>query len=244
MLNRLISFSVLTCICIVVSSLTTAHAATADLFVTDYTNHAIYRIDGDTGENLGVFASLNYPTSLTFGTDGDLYVSKRNTDQVVRLDGDTGSAIETFISSGLSITCDLAFGPDGNLYVSSNSAETIVQSDGTSTQPFAQSALLAGPHGLLFHTDGDLYVVGNRSLNVVRFDGDTGAVIGQFTSGGPFLSPIDLEFGQDGNLYVSDYTADAIFQVQRYHRCLYGCICLCKWSPRDGIRPGWQLIRL
>jgi streptogramin lyase len=40
---------------------------------------------------------------------------------------------------------------------------------------------------------------------VVRFDGKTGAFEGDFTKGGPLKFPAGLDFGPDGNLYVTSF---------------------------------------
>jgi len=39
---------------------------------------------------------------------------------------------------------------------------------------------------------------------VLKYDGTTGAFIGVFASGNGISAPLDVKFGADGNLYVSD----------------------------------------
>jgi DNA-binding beta-propeller fold protein YncE len=48
--------------------------------------------------------------------------------------------------------------------------------------------------------------------SVVRFDGQTGAFEGTFTRGGPLRLPGGLDFGPDGNLYVSSFYWDTILK--------------------------------
>src|SRR5262245_32743033 len=48
--------------------------------------------------------------------------------------------------------------------------------------------------------------------SVVRFDGSTGAFEGNFTSGGPLRLPSGLDFGPDGNLYVSSFYWDTVLR--------------------------------
>ena len=61
-----------------------------------------------------------------------------------------------------------------------------------------------GPDG---NNDGvaDLYVTDMRTGQVLRFDGTSGSLIDVFVEAGAggLHSPVDLEFGPDGNLYVS-----------------------------------------
>lgn len=49
---------------------------------------------------------------------------------------------------------------------------------------------------------------------VVRFDGATGAYEGPFTLGGPLRLPAGVDFGPDGNLYVTSFYWDTVL---KYH---------------------------
>ncbi len=48
--------------------------------------------------------------------------------------------------------------------------------------------------------------------SVVRFDGQTGNFEGTFTIGGPLRLPSGLDFGPDGNLYVSSFYWDTVLE--------------------------------
>ncbi len=48
--------------------------------------------------------------------------------------------------------------------------------------------------------------------SVVRFDGQTGAFEGDFTRGGPLRLPAGLDFGPDGNLYVTSFYWDTVLR--------------------------------
>jgi sugar lactone lactonase YvrE len=64
------------------------------------------------------------------------------------------------------------------------------------------------------------YLVGNTSgNNVARFDQTTGASLGDFISAGSggLVSPDDLTWGPDGNLYVSSSAANTTGQILRYN---------------------------
>jgi DNA-binding beta-propeller fold protein YncE len=48
--------------------------------------------------------------------------------------------------------------------------------------------------------------------SVVRFDGATGSYEGTFTQGGPLRLPAGLDYGPDGNLYVSSFYWDTVLE--------------------------------
>lgn len=82
-----------------------AFGPSGDLFVGRLFTEGIFRIDGTSGENLGVFATAPglYPEGMTFGPNGDLFV--RNGDpgeghegEVLHFDGTTGALLGQFNS--------------------------------------------------------------------------------------------------------------------------------------------------
>jgi len=209
-------------------------AQSGDLLVGNAGSNSVSLYDGATGAPLGEFVApgsggLASPRGLAFGPDGNLYVSSRNSSSVLRYDGSTGVFIDTFVpsgSGGLSTAVGLTFGPDGNLYVASRGNNGVVRFDGT-TGAFSDLFVAPGSGGLLdprdpeFGPDGDLYVSSAGNNTVRRYDGDTGNFIGVFASSASLgagcatclSQPVGIDWGPDGNLYVSSYNNN---RVQRY----------------------------
>ena len=128
------------------------------------------RLDGDTGEYLGLFVDGGPPMSgfgMTVGPDGNLYVagiaSPSHEALVARFDTQTHQYIDTFVapgSGGLDEATDLTFGPDGNLYVASAYTSTVLRYDGQ-TGAFLNVFASEGvgyPEDMRFGPDGNLYV--------------------------------------------------------------------------------------
>jgi sugar lactone lactonase YvrE len=151
-------------------------------------NPAVMRYDGTTGAFLGVFAGgghLNAPVSVLFGPDGNLYVADHGNNVVYRYDGTTGAFKDLFIPAG--------------------------------------SGGLGGPLGMVFAPDGkndgklDLYIANHDTHNILRYNGttgapdpspgNTGATYAAYDSG-TLNHPLDLKFGPDGNLYVTNAGRD------------------------------------
>ncbi len=74
--------------------------------------------------------------------------------------------------------------------------------------------LSTAPKIVQAQTSRDLYVSSFANNKVVRYNGTTGALIGDFTSGGGLDQATGLVFGPDGNLYVSNGGGN---QVIRYN---------------------------
>jgi streptogramin lyase len=186
--------------------------ASADLFVSSFSQHSIRRYDETTGAFISTFiaagsGNLSAPHRSLFGPDGAFYVASANNDRILRYDGTTGAYLGIFAQAPqLDYPVDFQWGPDGNLYVSSQLNDSIVRFNG-STGAFLDvfvapgSGGLQGPSGIQFH-NGDLFVAGRFSNAAYRYDGTTGAH--ELTIGtGVINVGYGLDFGPDGNLYVA-----------------------------------------
>ncbi len=191
-------------------------ASGQDLLVGSWSTHSVRRYDSTSGDFLGNFVSpgsggLTTPDGLDLGPDGNLYVSSSDTNQVLRYDGQTGAFIDIFASAGLVRPSYLKFRDDGFLYVCSGFTDQVLRFDaetGASGGVFASGGGLDFPAGLTWH-DGLLYVSGfSGGGGVFRYDAVTGDFVDVFTPDP--VGPLYLRFGDDGNLYVSDYSQDSI----------------------------------
>jgi DNA-binding beta-propeller fold protein YncE len=178
---------------------------------------------------------LSGPRDLVVGADGNIYVASAGTGSVIRYNGSTGQLIGTFVapgSGGLGDPFGLTFGPDGNLYVGSRGTpygtNSVYRYNGTTggiinTFVTAGSGGLNDPIGLAFGADGNLYVSSFSSHSVMRYQGPSGSAPGSplpatgqtgatfvAAGSGGLITPEELTFGPDGNLYVSDANAGVL----------------------------------
>lgn len=97
-----------------------------------------------------------------------------------------------------------------DFYVSSNATHSVELFDGV-TGEHIKSFVTAGLGGLaqtqevIFLEDGSLLVTGLGSPVLKRYDGETGAYLGDFTSGYTLNKPTKTNIGPDGYLYVSQW---------------------------------------
>ena len=206
-----------------------AVAPNGDVYVADMYNNTVNRFDGS-GAFLGIFANseLTSPTGMAWGPDGYLYVANSGDggqSYIVRFDA-AGNPVDAspFVpsSTGLYYPGAIAFGPDGNLYIadSSNGAvDKVIRTTGafsTLVPPGCPSTPFSNPQGVAFGPDHNLYVSdagygcadgsvpgGWADFGVYTYDTD-GNLLGTFVAPNVLSTPIDLAFGPNGNLYVTD----------------------------------------
>jgi glucose/arabinose dehydrogenase len=203
-----------------------------DVYVADAANNVVDQFSAS-GAFLDTFISsgLFMPSGMAFGPDGNLYVANwgpGNDSYIVRFDS-SGSPVDgsPFVpsSTGLYDPGAIAFGPDGNLYIadSSNDAvDTVILTSGlfsTLIPAGCPSTPFSNPQGVAFGPDGGLYVSDAGygcydpsapgqylDFGVYKYD-TSGNLLGTFVATNLLDTPIDLAFGPDGNVYVTDSDA-------------------------------------
>ena len=206
-----------------------AHSTRAELFVSSFSGHRVYRYSETNGAAIGtgVFVAtasggLDLPHGLAFGPDGNLYVASAGNDAVLRYHGSTGAFLDAFISPTngvLDYPVWLEFRPDGFLYVSSQLNNSVLRfhaTNGAFAGTFVTngSGGLNGPSGLTWGADGHLYVVGRFGHQLLKYDGTNGAFLQAIATGGPLAQPFGVKVGPDGHLYVVSGNSNS---VVRYH---------------------------
>jgi streptogramin lyase len=155
-------------------------------------------------------------------------ISSIRNNSVLRYNDKTGEFIDTFVpagSNGLDGPSGIIIGPDNNLYVISIRTDSVLRYDGK-TGKFIDTFVnnkdeIDFAEDLLFGSDGSFYLT---SLNlrepsknsVRRYDGTTGAFIDNFVApgSGGLYGPLGINFGNDGNLYVTSVFSN---QILRYN---------------------------
>ena len=180
--------------------------SSGDIYIGDYQNSRIRRVDGSTGiittvagngsrgysgdGGLATQATLNKPPYVTLDVSGNLYISDHYNHRIRKIDGSTG-IITTVAGNGSN-----GFSGDG----------------GPATQ-----ASLYYPSGVSVTASGDLYISDKNNQRIRKVDGITGTITtvagdgsqGYSGDGGPailgsFNDPQDIFATASGDIYIAD----------------------------------------
>jgi streptogramin lyase len=200
-----------------------AAAAPGDLYVTDYSNDALYRIDPNTGGVTLVVQDavlFNSPAGLTFDQSGKLLVATYESG-LVRVDPQSGVVVPVVGDPPLEQATGVAVTRGRNIFLSDQGLDNggrISRIDGSSAvtlAPGLDAGPLDTPDGLTATPQGNLLAVSREDpKGVVRVDSGTGA-IARVTNGTMFNDPYGIDRAPDGNIYVADEGAGKIFKVAR-----------------------------
>jgi sugar lactone lactonase YvrE len=186
-----------------------------NLFIADWGNHRVRRVDAETGVITTVAgtvrkgfsgdggpatsAELRFPFGVAVDGAGNLFIADSGNHRIRRVDAGTG-IITTVAGTG-----DRGFQGDG----------------GSATR-----AQLAGPQGLVVDGTGNLFIADRDNSRVRRVDAATGvittvagtSVFGFSGDGGPatnaqIMSPGGVAVDRTGNLFIADTGNDRIRRV-------------------------------
>jgi DNA-binding beta-propeller fold protein YncE len=189
-----------------------AVAPNGDLLVGDFLNDRILRFTAN-GVFLNVFSSdaaVDSPFDVVIGTGGDVFVASAGpTSNIARLDANTGLVITPSFTSGnvtpVGVPQYLEFGPALAL---TDVAGHLFRFDPI-TGAHISTGTFDNPEGVAYNAAGDLFLAQRISDNIIKIPAGGGPAEVIIPSGTFPESPLDIEFGPTGLLYVS---ADAIYR--------------------------------
>lgn len=157
------------------------HYSTGDFYLSDATNHALYRMPaGSTTVSpvtltLSGGATLNKPRGLSFGPDGKLYIANSGGNNVLVVDvsNNTGG-LDT---SGLSEPYGVAFDNRGSFYVTNNTGNSVYRKPVTSAPgapltygQLTSFASIPTPGGMDADASGYLFVADISTNGIYRIN--------------------------------------------------------------------------
>jgi streptogramin lyase len=207
-------------------------SSAAPIYIADFGNARIIRIDDLSGSGWTVFSDANRvagPEWVDVDRQGHLYVVDFPNNRIVRLDDMTGQGYTSYGTQGsgpgqfLEPSCiDVA--ADGHIYVTDSGNNRVVRIDDMTGAGWTTYGPAAGPNALSIPycttvgPDGRIYITDKNNNRIVRIDDMTGK--GFTTFGGPragrgtgqFAFPEGITVTTD-HIYVTDYNNNRIVRI-------------------------------
>jgi Ca2+-binding RTX toxin-like protein len=173
-----------------------------NLFIADFNNHRIRRVDADTqiittvagtstsgynGDGIpAVEASLNFPYDVDVDAEGNVLIADLSNSRIRRVDAVTG-IITTVAGDGTA-----GFDGDGGPAV---------------------DAVINRPQGVTVDGFGNIFIADSENNLVRRIDAVTGIITTVETPDASLLGPSDTAVDADGNLFIADVGNHRILRV-------------------------------
>jgi streptogramin lyase len=196
----------------------------AGIYITDYFNNRLIKVDDMSGANWHAFAGFAAPGSfrftrihrVTMDAAGRIYVSDWQGHRIVRMDDITGKNLVTLGTKGNGVGQffepeEVAIGPDGKIYVADYQNHRIVRfndMDGSGWTTFGTQGSGVGqfffPQGIWIAPDNRIYIGDTFNYRLVRIDNMSGAGWVSYNLGNP-VAPTGVAVTSTGRIYFSDY---------------------------------------
>jgi len=189
--------------------------ASGNIYIADYGNHCIRKIDASTGDITTVAgngaagysgdggpadaANLNFPYGAAIDASGNIYIADTNNNRIRKVDASTG-----------------------NISTVAGNATGGYSGDGGP----AASASINHPTGAAIDASGNIYIADNYNHRIRKVDASTGnistiagnGIAGYSGDGGPAASaslylPIDAAIDASGNIYIASSNGGRIRKV-------------------------------
>ncbi len=176
------------------------------LYVTNGTTVSMY--NPDTGDHLGDldlhYSGTAMPRMLTIGPDDYLYVGDFNSRTIKQFDLQTNTYVDTFATIS---TCEKMMFYDGYLYYSDYFSSKVHRLNGTTGAAIDSPITVGSATGFAISDDGYFYVTNNATTLYVY---DSSFNLVHTFSDGAFQQAWDIEFGDDGDLYMASWGANNV----------------------------------
>ncbi len=175
----------------------------------------LFRFDAETGRLLGAFgtgAGIRDPRGIRLSPGGEFIAVNNGNDRILKLDVKTGVLIDALPPFEKLNPGGGKFARDGCYYVGSRTLKSVVAFDLSGKREpsaFALPDSVAFPRGIAISPGNDLYVAsgtnpatGESRNTILHFD-PWGRPEDSFHVDDEELSPLDLEIGPNGNVFVA-----------------------------------------
>ncbi|MEC8553830.1 MAG: NHL repeat-containing protein [Planctomycetota bacterium] len=149
---------------------------------------------------------LNAARAIAIGSEGEVLVADTSTRDIYKV---TQDKAEPITGGKIGMPMDIAVAKDGSLYIADLELRRLFKIEAGSQEPKELAAV--NPRGVGIGADGKVWVVSQQKaqLQIVDDSGKVEAVVADRK----FQFPHQIAFDEDGNAYVTDGYAKAVWKV-------------------------------
>ncbi|MBP7868199.1 MAG: hypothetical protein KA419_19895 [Acidobacteria bacterium] len=186
--------------------------ATPSVWVANYEDGTVTRLDSSTGAVLGTCGVGKWPAGVAVDASGNAWVTNMGSGTVSKLNGSTGGLMGTYPVG--SFPTGIAVDPSGNVWVANQAGGSITKLNGATGATLGTYAIGGSPNGVAVDPSGDVWVTDNGPYSniVSRLRGATGAVVGTSTVGD---SPFGIAVDASGHVWVSNGVSNTVSKLDR-----------------------------
>lgn len=175
----------------------------------------VFRFDADTGQFEGSFVrggEIVDPRGIRLSPDGASVVVNNGDNRILKLNANVGTLVQALPAVPGLNPGGGKFGWDGRYYVGSRTLKSVIVFDLSGKgdlSTFVDGTFVAFPRGIGISPTKELYLAsgtnpatGDGRNTILRFDG-LGRLDDSFDVDDNELSPLDIEIGPNGNVFVS-----------------------------------------
>jgi len=177
-----------------------------DIYITDYLNFRILKIDRKTYETTVVATGIPYPTDLVFDNNGNIFITTGGGMNITKIDTANNTSV---FASGISFPGSLVLLWDNSLLVAAGGSNSIVKVSSTGVVTTHYSSGLNNPGGISMDKTGNIYFVEHNigKLRMLTPDLNLSFLSNTMPYGAGFT-----QVSPDGSLFVTDTLQAAIFK--------------------------------
>lgn len=217
------------------ASRTSGTSEASQIFVADWANHRVVRMDDMEGANWTAFGSqsasrpkFDFPISIGMDSTGRVYVTEQRRPRIVRFDNRRNASAEELLLPGMAneqvnkyVGSWIFVDQVGKIFVTYDGSHRIVRVDdmqGTNWIAFGSEGSGTGqfryPAGVWVDANHRIHIADFDNFRIVRMDDMHGAnwtALGSYGSGtSEFVNPCGIWGDQQGRIYVADQGNDRI----------------------------------
>jgi streptogramin lyase len=184
--------------------------ATPSVWVANYSDGTVTRLNSSTGAALGTYGVGYSPAGVAVDGAGNVWITNMGANTVSKLNGANGSTLGTYAVG--SSPAGVAVDASGNVWVANTGANTVSKLNGSSGAILGTYIANSQPNGIAVDASGDVWVTNSGQYNatVTRLNPRTGGIVGTYTVG---TSPFGIAVDASSHVWVTNLADSTVTKL-------------------------------